>query len=53
MKSNKIYEVNIDDPKALKAFGELMIMLGFEEQIKNKYIEKNKHIKRKKLPSNE
>ncbi|MEA5459697.1 hypothetical protein VB796_11630 [Arcicella sp. LKC2W] len=47
MKSKKIYEVVIDDPKTLKAFGELMLMLGFEEKSKNEYIEKSKVIKSK------
>jgi hypothetical protein len=46
MKSKKIYEVNIDNPKAVKAFGELMLMLGFEEQSKNEFIEKSKERKR-------
>lgn len=47
MKSKKIYEVVIDDPKTLKAFGELMLMLGFEEKSKNEYIEKYKVTKSK------
>ncbi len=42
MKSKKIYEVVIDNPKSLKAFGELMILLGFEEKTKNQFIEKSK-----------
>ncbi|PWK20270.1 hypothetical protein LV89_03812 [Arcicella aurantiaca] len=39
MKSKKIYEVVIDNPKTVKAFGELMILLGFEEKSKNEFIE--------------
>ena len=46
MKSKKTYEVDIENPKAIKAFGELMLMLGFEEQSKNEYTEKLKEIKR-------
>ena len=42
MKSKKIYEVVIDNPKAVKAFGELMVLLGFEEKTKNEFIEKGK-----------
>ena len=48
MKSKKIYEVVIDNPKALKAFGELMVLLGFEEKTKNEFIEKRKVSKRVK-----
>jgi hypothetical protein len=40
MKSKKIFEVKIDNPKAIKAFGELMILLGFEEKTTNEYVEK-------------
>ena len=46
MKSKKIYEVVIDNPKALKAFGELMILLGFEEKTKNEFTEKGKNLKK-------
>lgn len=41
MKSKKIYEVVIDSPKAVKAFGELMVLLGFEEKTKNEFVEKD------------
>jgi hypothetical protein len=41
MKSKKIYEVVIDNPKAVKAFGELMVLLGFEEITKNEFVEKD------------
>ena len=47
MKSKKTYEVIIDNPKAVKAFGELMILLGFEEKSQNEYIEKHKPVKEK------
>lgn len=47
MKSKKVYEVIIDSPKAIKAFGELMILLGFEEQSQNEYIEKHKQLRKK------
>ena len=40
MKSKNTYEVKIDSPKAIKAFRELMLMLGFEEKAKNEYAEK-------------
>jgi hypothetical protein len=39
MKSKRIYEVEIENPKAVKAFGELMILLGFEEKSRNEFIE--------------
>ena len=53
MKSEKTYEVKIDNPKAIKAFGELMLMLGFEEKAKNEYFEnKNTPLdKAKKTPA--
>jgi hypothetical protein len=47
MKSKKIYEVIIDNPKAIKAFAELMILLGFEEKSQNEYIEKHKQVREK------
>ncbi len=48
MKSKKIYEVIIDNPKAVKAFGELMILLGFEEKSKNEFIENSTSPKKSK-----
>ncbi len=47
MKPKKIYEVIIDNPKAIKAFAELMILLGFEEKSQNEYIEKHKQVREK------
>lgn len=47
MKSEKIFEVTLDNPVAMKAFGELMLMLGFEETSQNEYLEKPKKTKKK------